>query len=450
MRALAVFLVLTLGGLSAAHAGKLYLMGGGYSDSNTDLFVNGLRKATGIDSAFTPNPASTANCGTDWATTRCPRIAVVTSAAASHAVGLDAFTNDLLNPNGSVAKRGYYNLFQTHGFSPRFISAHVDNHATHARAGTAEGNANIAVLQQADVVFFAGGDQAKHARTWLKDDGSDSELAATLRQRWNGGAGALVVAGDSAGNHLLNATMHGVGISYGYLYFGADLPAPTAVPDYLQFGDTREGTGALRYFENGGTMKGLGLLPTVLLSDTHFDKRSGRLGRLAAAMRALGIRQGLGVDENTGALVDPASSSVKVFGAGTLTVVDSHAATVQAASTYKVSGLRVSLLSSGDSYHYGARTLSSARPLIGTRYYGGHYDSANIFGALETSKSLTRVVDQTDSYNLGSAPRPSYSSGPQYPSSAPTLRLRFTRDASSKGYYGSGRYTVEKVRVDFE
>lgn len=436
--------------VSPALAGKLYLMGGAYGDTNTDLFVNGLRKATGIDTAFTPNIASTANCGTDWVTTRCPRIAVVTSAAASYAVGADAFQNDLLNTNGTLAKRGYYNLFQTHGFSPKFITAHIDNYTTHARAGTAEGNANLAILQQADVVFFAGGDQAKHARTWLKDDGSDSDLAATLRARWNGGAGNLVVAGDSAGNHLLNATMHGVGISYGYLHFGADLPAPTAIPNYVNFGDAREGTSALRFFENGGTMKGLGLLPTVLLSDTHFDRRSGRLGRLAAAMRALNIRQGLGVDENTGVLVDPAASTAQVYGAGVLVVVDSNAATVQAASTYKVSNLRVSLLSAGDRYHYGTRTVTSARSLIGTRRYSGYYDSTNIFGALETSKSLTRLVDQSASYNLGSAPRPVYDSGPQYPSSAATLRLRFTRDASTRGYYGSSQYTVEKARVDFE
>jgi cyanophycinase len=450
MRVLMTLLVSLALAPAPALAGKLYLMGGGYGDTNTDLFVNGLRKATGIDSATIPNLNSTANCGTDWATTRCPRIAVVTSAAAGSAVGLDAFQNDLLNTNGSVAKRGYYNLFQTHGFSPKFITAHVDNHATHSRSGTPEGNANIAILQQADVVFFAGGDQAKLARTWLLDDGSDSALAATLRTRWNGGAGNIVVAGDSAGNHLMNATMHGVGISYGYLHFGADLPSPTAVPNYLQFGDAREGTAALRYFDNGGTMKGLGLLPTTLLSDTHFDSRSGRLGRLAAAMRALGIRQGLGVDENTGVLVDPAASSAKVFGAGTLIVVDSHAATAQAASSYKVSNLRVSLLSSGDSYNFSSRTVSSARAAIGTRYYSGYYDSANVFAALETSKSLTRVVDQSASYNLGSAPRPTYTSGPQYPSTAPTLKVRFTRDASTKGYYGSSRYTVDKVRVDFE
>lgn len=428
-----------------AHAGKLFLSGGGYSDTNTDLFVNGLRKATGIDSATTPNLNSVSNCSTDWATTRCPRILVVTSASASSAVGVDAFQNDLLNTNGTVSKRGYYNLFQTHGFSPKHLNLHIDNYSSAAYS-----SANVALVNQADVVFFTGGDQAKIARSLFKDDGSDTPVAAALRARWNGGAGSVVVAGDSAGNHVLNATMHGVGISYGYLHFNANLPSPTPIASYATFGDTREGTAALRYYDNGGTMKGLGFLPTTLLSDTHFDARSGRLGRLAAAMQHLGIKQGLGVDENTGVLVDTTANTARVYGGGTLTVVDANAATRVTASSYKVSNLRVSLLSSGDSYNTSTRAVSSSKALIGTRYYSGYYDSADVFGPFETSKSLTRVVDQSSAYNVGSAPRPTYSSGPQYPTSAPTLKVRFTRDASSKGYYSAGKYTVEKVKVDFE
>ena len=110
-----------------AAAGKLFLSGGAYDDANTDLFVNGLRKATGRDTGFTPNINSTSNCGTNWNTTVCPRIAVVTAAKDSYATGLDAFQNDIPASGSTPLKRGYYNLFQTHGFSPKFITAHVDN-----------------------------------------------------------------------------------------------------------------------------------------------------------------------------------------------------------------------------------------------------------------------------------------------------------------------------------
>lgn len=424
-----------------ALAGKVYLMGGGYADKNTDLFVQGLRKATGKDMGFTPNVNSTSNCSTDWATTPCPRIAVVTSAKDNFAVGQDAYLNDLLG------KRGFYNLFQTHGFAPRFITVHVDNYNRHAYSGNPDGDANIQTINQADVVWFAGGDQAKIARSWLRNDGSDTPLAAALRAAWNNGNGAVVMAGDSAGNHIMNGTMHGAGISYGYLYFNANLQAK-AITDFAQFGDTRDGLNTLRYLENGATMRGFGFMPSNLLSDTHFDARSSRLGRLAAALRSLSVAQGLGVDEDTGALVDTGTSTVKVYGSGTLIVVDASQASQGNGSYYKVSNLRVSLLTSGDSYQYGARTVTSSKPAITTRYYRGHYDSADIFAAYEVSKSLTRVVDQADSYNLGRAPRPVYDSGPQYPGNAPTITVRFTRDGTTRGYYGNGRYTAAKVLVD--
>lgn len=443
----AAALLLTLASLPAT-AGKLFLSGGAYDDANVDLFVNGLRKATGRDANFTPNLASTSNCGTNWATTACPRIAVITAAKDSYATGLDAFQNDIPATSTSSLKRGYYNLFQTHGFSPKFITAHVDNYSVHASASTPEGQANIAVINQADAVWFVGGDQAKIIRTLLTDSGADSGLAAALRARWNNGSGNLVIAGDSAGNHALNVKMHAAGVSYGYLYYGADLPS-TPVTGWQTLGDTRDGTAALRYLENGATMKGLGFLPAGILSDTHFDSRSGRLGRLAAALRSLSVQQGFGVDENTGVVVDTAAQTATVYGTNKLLIVDTAAASVQVGTYYKVNGLRVSLLTPGDRYNYSSKVVTSSKTAIGSSYYySSYYDSADIFAALETSKSLTRVVDQTPTTNVGTAPVPVYSSGPSYPSGAPVIKLRFTRDATTKGYYAGGKYTVDKVKVD--
>lgn len=440
-------LLLGLAGTPAL-AGKLFLSGGAYDDANVDLFVNGLRKATGRDAAFTPNIASTANCGTNWATTACPRIAVVTAAKDSYATGLDAFQNDIPATSTSALKRGYYNLFQTHGFSPKFITAHVDNYGVHSSASTVEGQANIAIINQADAVWFVGGDQAKIIRTLLTDSGADSGLAAALRARWSNGSGSIVIAGDSAGNHALNVKMHAAGVSYGYLYYGADLPS-TAVTGWQTLGDTRDGTTALRYLENGATMKALGFLPAGILSDTHFDSRSGRLGRLAAALRSLSVQQGFGVDENTGVVVDTSAQTATVYGTNKLLIVDTAAASVQAGTYYKVSGLRVSLLTPGDRYNYATKVVTSSKSAIGTAYYySTYYDSTDVFAALETSKSLTRVVDQTPTTNVGTAPVPAYTSGPTYPSGAPVIHLRFTRDATTKGYYSSGKYTVDKAKVD--
>lgn len=432
---------------TAAQAGKLFLSGGGYSDKNTALFVQGLRKATGRDSAFVPNINSITNCSTDWATTTCPRIAVITAASATSTVGWDAYKNDLPATSTAALKRGYQNLFQTHGFSPKWISAHVDNRAAHSSGTTSEGRANVAILEQADAVWIAGGDQAKIIRTFLNDDGSDTPVAAALRRAWNNGAGRIVIAGDSAGNHSLNVRMHGIGISYGYLYFGANLQ-DKAITDWANFGDSRDGTKSLRWADNGATMKAFGFLPSNLLTDTHFEARSGRLGRLAAALRHTGIGQGLGVDIDTGVLIDTAAQTAQVFGSGSLTVVDAAQASVSAGTYYKVNGLRVSLLTAGDRYNYSTRAVTSSKAAITRAYYTTPYDSTSVFTPLETSKCITRVVDQTPSANLCKAPVPVYTSGPAYPSSAPVITLRFTRDASTRGFFSNGAYTAAQVKLD--
>jgi cyanophycinase len=369
------------------------------------------------------------------------------AASESYAVAVDAYTNDEPATSTLPVKRGYHNLFQTHGFSPKMVTAHVDNLAVHASASTPEGRANMALLEQADVVWFSGGDQAKIIRAFLNDDGTDNALAATLRRQWNNGAGRVVIAGDSAGNHALNARMHGRGVSYGYLYFGANLQ-DKSVSEWARFADTREGDKALRYPENGATMKALGFLPAALLSDTHFEARSGRLGRLAAALRHIGVNQGLGVDIDTGVLIDTGAQTARVFGSGSLTVVDSSQASVQSGTYYRVNGLRVSLLTAGDSYHYATRTVTSSKPSIASPYYSGSYHSSSIFTPLEVTKSLTRLVDQVNTTHVGTAPVPVYASGPAYPSGSPVIRLRFTRDAATRGFYGAGLYTVSKAKVD--
>jgi cyanophycinase len=429
-----------------APAASLYLMGGGYGDKNTDLWVNGLRKATGRDSSFTPNVNSTTNCSTNWATTPCPRVAVVTAASVDFATGLDAFQNDL--GSGSNVKRGYSNLFQTHGMAARHITAHVDNYGTHSFNGNSAGDANLAIINQADIVFFSGGDQAKIARTFMRNDGTDTPLAAALRARFNNGNGNIVIAGDSAGNHILNTMMHGGGVSYGYLYFNATLHAK-AITDWQTFYDSTAGADSLRAYDNGAKMKGLGFLPANVLSDTHFDSRSGRLGRLVAAMKNIGRNTGIGVDEDSGFLYNFATQTGKAFGSQHVQIVESANATYPTTSTYlKVNGLRWHYLTSGDTYHLGTRAVTSTKALISTPYYSSYKDSADIFAATETAKTATRVVDQSGAYNIGNAPAPVYSSNPKYPTNAPTIKVKFYDEAATRGYYSGGKYTVQGLRID--
>jgi cyanophycinase len=90
----------------------------------------------------------------------------------------------------------------------------------------------------------------------------------------------------------------GGGSAFGVLYFanGVGL-APKKIAD-AETGedsicDTRNGTDSLQYDENGVRMQAIGLIDFVV--DTHFEAR-GRLGRLPAALTALKVRVGVGLD----------------------------------------------------------------------------------------------------------------------------------------------------------
>jgi cyanophycinase len=149
----------------------------------------------------------------------------------------------------------------------------------------ADSAAAVAAAATATGVFFSGGDQSR-LRTLV-----GSRTSEALRQRLSCG---LVVAGTSAGATAMGRTM----------ILGGEGPEVSAA--------------AVR------TGPGLGLVPKALI-DMHFGER-GRLPRLLSAVAQDPDRLGIGIDENTGILVDGAS--FEVIGAGVVTVVDAEGATV--------------------------------------------------------------------------------------------------------------------------
>jgi cyanophycinase len=63
-------------------------------------------------------------------------------------------------------------LFRLYGFSTKHVSAHIDNYRRTTDLNNADGQYNLEIIRQADVLFFNGGDQSRHARTWLNNDGT--------------------------------------------------------------------------------------------------------------------------------------------------------------------------------------------------------------------------------------------------------------------------------------
>jgi cyanophycinase len=104
------------------------------------------------------------------------------------------------------------------------------------------------------------------------------------------------------------------------------------------------------------TGPGLGLIPKALI-DMHFGER-GRLPRLLSAVALDPEHLGIGLDENTGVLVE--GNSFEVIGTGVATVVDAEDATVvHAAGDFDpitLFGVRLHLLPAGCLFDFDART----------------------------------------------------------------------------------------------
>jgi cyanophycinase len=134
-------------------------------------------------------------------------------------------------------------------------------------------------------------------------------------------AGGGVVAGTSAGAAIMSGSMFRdatdvMAVMRGSLRFGRELD------------------------------RGLGFAGPDLFVDQHFLRR-GRLGRLLPAMHALGISKGLGVEEDSAAILH--GGTVEVVGAGGALFVDLSGATADPKlGVFNLSGARLTFLGDGD------------------------------------------------------------------------------------------------------
>lgn len=437
--------------VTSAVTGKVWLNGGSISQTNTAIFVNGLRQATGKNTTA-PNINSTSNCSTDWNTTPCPRVAIITAAAVNQADGVDKFNNDTTSGTWS-----YYNLFQRHGFSPKHILSHHDTYASNSGNTSTQGQANIAIINQADLVYVIGGDQSRLARTFLKDDGSDSPLMAAIRSRYN--AGSLIYAGDSAGTAIAPSTSYGEGISIGYLNQNTlRAITPADCPYVAPAANGTPAPSCLTHPSNidyGTKIKGFGFIPNANV-DTHFDNRasrSGRLGRMIAALKNIGPSVSYGIDQNTALYVN--GDVATVYGAAGVFVAEASSSNFGTGTKFSATAVRLSYLTAGDSFKFSDRTISTSKTyLIGSTnapyQFSTAANSSDIFavdanGLGSTTATFRHMADQTPTSSTGSAPSDSYN-----PSA---FTLTFKRDGQTQSYKNasgtySGPYTIKKALID--
>jgi cyanophycinase len=156
------------------------------------------------------------------------------------------------------------------------------------RRGDASTDAALGQLAEATGIFVTGGDQARLIALL-----TGTRVMECIRA-WN--AAGVVVAGTSAGASIVagHALVGGTGVG------GASSDAAA-----------RKGMVELS--------AGWGLLQDLII-DQHFSQR-GRLGRLLAAFAANPGLVGIGLDEDTAALIDR-EGTLETLGSGMVTIVD--------------------------------------------------------------------------------------------------------------------------------
>jgi len=177
------------------------------------------------------------------------------------------------------------------------------------------------LLEYATGLFITGGNQLKLSSTL-----GGTEIAETIRRRH---AAGMVVAGTSAGAALLSEHMIALGD-------GGSTPRRRLVH----------------------LAKGLGLAPNLII-DQHFRRRD-RLGRLLTALSYNPAPLGVGIDDDTAAILSGAGE-LSVLGAGAVMVVDasqmrftdSHA--IHRGQPVAMMGMKLDFLTTGCRYDLNRR-----------------------------------------------------------------------------------------------
>lgn len=177
--------------------------------------------------------------------------------------------------------------------------------------------ANLAKIRAANAVFFTGGAQERTADV-LNPDGAASPVLQAVRELQARGG---VIAGSSAGAAIMSSTMfrdamNSVQVMKGVMRDGKEID------------------------------RGLGFVGDQLFIDQHFLKR-GRVGRMLALMLAKGYQVGLGVDENTAAIIH--GNEIEIVGGSGALLLDLRQA-AREPGPVNVRNVRISYLDNGDRY----------------------------------------------------------------------------------------------------
>jgi cyanophycinase len=288
----------------------------------------------------------------------------------------------------------------------------------------------LETVRGATGIFFSGGAQERIVDTFAPGGRPTPMLNAIWDVYQRGG----VIAGTSAGAAIMSTVMFRDALS---------------VMNVMK-GQLRDGKEVDR---------GLGFVGPNLFVDQHFLKR-GRFGRMIPLMLAKGYKLGLGVDENSAAIVQ--GDMVEIIGAkGALLVDLSEVKTDAANPALNATGIRLSYLDRGDRYDVGQRqVLPSDRKLRGSKLDpaapGYKPDFTNdpfytdMLGDTIVSNAMAFLIDSNQKEVRGLA------FDPKAPANDAKADLGFSfriyKGPGSLGWYsdelGADEYTVSNLLLD--
>jgi len=276
-------------------------------------------------------------------------------------------------------------------------------------------------IRKAGGVFFTGGDQARITGSLRRPDGSNTAVLDALWALYRRGG---VIAGTSAGAAIMSSTMFN--------------DPPLDVMPVLKNG----------VVDGKDIAPGLGFIGTEVFVDQHLLAR-GRFARMLPAMLAKGYTLGLGIDENTAAVVGP-SRDVTVIGYRGALVLDlSQATTDRTLPGFNLTNARISYLDSGDRFNLATRTFvpgPGKEPV--DRKYVEHRPPifyTDILGNTAVADLLEKLADSDLQRAVGVA-----FEGPDSPSPERGFEFTFTRVPDSAEYVTNREeaYSIYRIRMD--
>jgi cyanophycinase len=276
-------------------------------------------------------------------------------------------------------------------------------------------------IRKAGGAFFTGGDQARITGALRRADGSNTAVLDALWALYRRGG---VIAGTSAGAAIMSGTMF--------------YDPPLDVMPVLKNG----------VVDGKDVAPGLGFIGTDVFVDQHLLAR-GRFGRMLPAMLAKGYTLGLGIDENTAAVVGPARD-VTVIGYRGALVLDLLEATVDKAQPrFNVSNARISYLDSGDSFNLATRAYvpGPGKEPVDRKYveHRAPIFYTDILGNTAVADLLEKLADSDLQRAVGVA-----FEGPDSQSPERGFEFTFTRVPDSAEYVTNREdaYSIYRIRMD--